>query len=227
MLTWIDWLMILGYFGVLAGVVVFSLRRNKIESGEDLFLGGRSTFPTRPRSAARYSPRGCSDRGLTNMGDAVMKAFIESGKAVMGIEFGSTRIKAVLVDDGFRVVAQGAHDWENRLVDGVWSYSLEDIEAGVRDAYAKCAADAEAKCDACRIRPLPAHGRERPGRRREALPAQARQKRLLRTGRTLSERSEHERENQSGRRSGRSRGPHGMLQVRRNIQAPTWASRRN
>ena len=42
MLTWIDWLMILGYFGVLAGVVVFSLRRNKIESGEDLFLGGRS-----------------------------------------------------------------------------------------------------------------------------------------------------------------------------------------
>ena len=42
MLTWIDWLMILGYFGVLAGVVMFSLKRNKIESGEDLFLGGRS-----------------------------------------------------------------------------------------------------------------------------------------------------------------------------------------
>jgi hypothetical protein len=42
MLTWIDWFIILGYFGVLAGVVVFSLRRNKIESGEDLFLGGRS-----------------------------------------------------------------------------------------------------------------------------------------------------------------------------------------
>ena len=140
------------------------------------------------------------------MGDAVMKAFIESGKAVMGIEFGSTRIKAVLVDEGFRVVAQGAHDWENRLVDGVWSYSLEDIEAGVRDAYAKCAADAEAKCGAkltrlteevCAARPAPGL---RPLRRREALPAQARQKRLLRTGRTLSERSEHERENQSGRR---------------------------
>ena len=41
-----------------------------------------------------------------------MKDFISAGKAVMGIEFGSTRIKAVLVDDGFRVVAQGAHDWE-------------------------------------------------------------------------------------------------------------------
>ena len=75
----------------------------------------------------------------------MMKSFIESGKAVMGIEFGSTRIKAVLVDDDFKVIAQGAHDWENKLVDGVWSYSLEDVESGVRDAYAKCAADVESK----------------------------------------------------------------------------------
>ena len=74
-----------------------------------------------------------------------MKDFISAGKAVMGIEFGSTRIKAVLVDDDFKVIAQGAHDWENKLVDGVWSYSLEDIESGVRDAYAKCAADVESK----------------------------------------------------------------------------------
>ena len=74
-----------------------------------------------------------------------MKDFISAGKAVMGIEFGSTRIKAVLVDDDFKVIAQGAHDWENKLVDGVWSYSLEDVESGVRDAYAKCAADVESK----------------------------------------------------------------------------------
>ena len=74
-----------------------------------------------------------------------MKDFISAGKAVMGIEFGSTRIKAVLVNDGFKVIAQGAHDWENKLVDGVWSYSLEDVESGVRDAYAKCAADVESK----------------------------------------------------------------------------------
>lgn len=74
-----------------------------------------------------------------------MKDFISEGKAVMGIEFGSTRIKAVLVDDDFKVIAQGAHDWENKLVDGVWSYSLEDVESGVRDAYAKCAADVESK----------------------------------------------------------------------------------
>ena len=86
-----------------------------------------------------------------------MKDFISEGKAVMGIEFGSTRIKAVLVDDGFKVIAQGAHDWENKLVDGVWSYSLEDVESGVRDAYAKCAADAEAKHGA-KIRSLAALG---------------------------------------------------------------------
>ena len=86
-----------------------------------------------------------------------MKEFIESGKAVMGIEFGSTRIKAVLVDDRFKVIAQGSHDWENSLVDGVWSYSLEEIESGLRDAYAKCAADAEAKHGA-KIRSLAALG---------------------------------------------------------------------
>ena len=79
-------------------------------------------------------------------GAGEMKAFIESGKAVMGIELGSTRIKAVVIDGSFRVVAQGAHDWENSLVDGVWSYSLDDVGEGVRSAFARCAADVEAKC---------------------------------------------------------------------------------
>ena len=74
-----------------------------------------------------------------------MNTVIESGKAVLGIEFGSTRIKAILIDEDFNVLASGAHEWENSLVDGVWSYSLEEIEAGVRDAYAKCAADVVAR----------------------------------------------------------------------------------
>lgn len=77
-----------------------------------------------------------------------MKSFIESGKAVMGIEFGSTRIKAVLIDDNFNVLAQGAHDWENQLVDGIWSYSTESIERGIRDAYAKCVAEVAVKYSA-------------------------------------------------------------------------------
>lgn len=63
----------------------------------------------------------------------------------LGIELGSTRIKAVLIDESFRTVAQGAHEWENALEGGYWSYSLEAVEAGVRDAYARCAADYEAK----------------------------------------------------------------------------------
>lgn len=60
---------------------------------------------------------------------------IEAGKAVLGIEFGSTRIKAVLVDEGGKPIASGAHDWENQLVDGIWTYSLDAIWSGLQDCY--------------------------------------------------------------------------------------------
>ena len=60
---------------------------------------------------------------------------ISRGEAVLGIEFGSTRIKAVLIDDQFKPIAQGAHDWENRFVDGVWTYSLDDIDNGLKSCY--------------------------------------------------------------------------------------------
>ena len=56
-----------------------------------------------------------------------VRTTIADGKAVLGIEFGSTRIKAVLVDEGHTPIAQGAHDWENQLVDGIWTYSLDAI----------------------------------------------------------------------------------------------------
>lgn len=67
------------------------------------------------------------------MGNA--KELIESGKAVLGIEFGSTRIKAILVNEKNQPIASGGHDWENRLVDGIWTYSLDEIWAGVQDCY--------------------------------------------------------------------------------------------
>ena len=60
---------------------------------------------------------------------------IQKGEAVLGIEFGSTRIKAVLIDDEFKPIAQGAHDWENKYVDGVWTYSLDDIDEGLKSCY--------------------------------------------------------------------------------------------
>jgi len=64
------------------------------------------------------------------------KQAIVSGQAALGIEFGSTRIKAVLIDAEHNVIGTGTHDWENRLEDGLWTYSLEDIHTGLQDCYA-------------------------------------------------------------------------------------------
>lgn len=66
---------------------------------------------------------------------------IEQGKTALGIEMGSTRIKAVLIGPDFSPVASGGHDWENRLEDGIWTYRLDDVWEGLRDCYAKLAAD--------------------------------------------------------------------------------------
>src|SRR5574344_643322 len=70
---------------------------------------------------------------------------IRSGKAILGIEFGSTRIKAVLINSENEPVAQGAFDWENALVDGIWTYSLDDIHHGLASAYAGMKADVQNK----------------------------------------------------------------------------------
>ena len=69
-----------------------------------------------------------------------IKKAIESGRCVIGIELGSTRIKSVLIGDDFAPIVSGAHDWENKLENGIWTYSEEDIWNGVRDSYAKLAA---------------------------------------------------------------------------------------
>lgn len=69
------------------------------------------------------------------------KTIIESGQAILGIEFGSTRIKAVLIDPDNRPIAQGSHTWENQLVDGMWTYSLDSIWSGLQDCYADLRAD--------------------------------------------------------------------------------------
>lgn len=73
------------------------------------------------------------------------KESILAGKTALGIEFGSTRIKAVLVDETHEPIAMGTHDWENRLENGVWTYSLDDIWTGLQDCYASLAKDVEAK----------------------------------------------------------------------------------
>lgn len=74
-----------------------------------------------------------------------VKNTIANGKAVLGIEFGSTRIKAVLVDENNMPIASGDHDWENRLENGMWTYTLEDIWTGLQDCYQKMTEDVKEK----------------------------------------------------------------------------------
>lgn len=75
------------------------------------------------------------------MSDA--RKIIESGESFLGIEFGSTRIKAVLIDATGKPLASGAYDWENDNIDGVWTYSLEEIENGLAGSYADLKKDVE------------------------------------------------------------------------------------
>ena len=79
------------------------------------------------------------------MGVNESRAAIEAGKACLGIEFGSTRIKAVLIDEAGLPIAQGAHDWENQLENGIWTYSMDAVWAGIQDSYAKLLEDVRAQ----------------------------------------------------------------------------------
>ncbi len=74
-----------------------------------------------------------------------IKHAIASGKTALGIELGSTRIKAVLVDESDTPIASGSHDWENRLENGIWTYSLDDVWTGIQDCYADLARDVKEK----------------------------------------------------------------------------------
>ena len=60
---------------------------------------------------------------------------IRSGKTVLGIELGSTRIKAVLIGEDHAPIVSGSHEWENRYENGVWTYSLEDVWSGLQECY--------------------------------------------------------------------------------------------
>lgn len=68
---------------------------------------------------------------------------IRAGKTSLGIEFGSTRIKAVLIDDTYTTIAAGDYGWASHLEDGLWSYSQEEIWTGLQTAYAALAKDVE------------------------------------------------------------------------------------
>ena len=62
-------------------------------------------------------------------------------KKILGVEFGSTRIKAVLINERAKVLASGSHEWENKLENGYWTYSLDAVWTGIQDAYSKLCKD--------------------------------------------------------------------------------------
>ena len=79
------------------------------------------------------------------MNNQTIEKAITEGRAFLGIELGSTRIKAVLIGPDHAPIASGGHDWENRLEDGVWTYSLEDAWAGLQNCYRSLAEDVRTK----------------------------------------------------------------------------------
>ncbi len=74
-----------------------------------------------------------------------VKEVILNGKTVLGIELGSTRIKAVLIDEKHQTIASGSHDWENSYENHIWTYSLKEIWEGLQDSYQKVAEEVKSK----------------------------------------------------------------------------------
>lgn len=74
-----------------------------------------------------------------------MKEKIQSGKTYLGIELGSTRIKACLIDDCYTPVASGSYEWENHFENGYWTYSLDEIHAGIQGCFADLSAHIQAQ----------------------------------------------------------------------------------
>ncbi|HIU74717.1 MAG TPA: ATPase, partial [Candidatus Pelethocola excrementipullorum] len=74
-----------------------------------------------------------------------VKAAIETGKTALGIELGSTRIKAVLIGEDNAPIASGDFAWENKYENGIWTYSLEDVWTGLQESYRKMAEDVKSK----------------------------------------------------------------------------------
>lgn len=71
--------------------------------------------------------------------------FMEADKTVLGIELGSTKIKGVIINENHEIIAEGSFGWENKLENGIWTYSMDDIQNGIRACFADLAADYKSK----------------------------------------------------------------------------------
>jgi len=81
------------------------------------------------------------------MNQTDIQAAIERGETALGIEFGSTRIKAVLIGHDHTSIASGSYDWENQYADGIWTYSLDDVWTGLQESYRALAEDVRTQYD--------------------------------------------------------------------------------
>ena len=79
------------------------------------------------------------------MENSKIKQEIMDGETMLGIELGSTRIKAVLIGKDYMPIAFGSHTWENRYEDGVWTYHLDDVWTGIQDSYQNLAQEVQEK----------------------------------------------------------------------------------
>lgn len=70
---------------------------------------------------------------------------VKDGEVSLGIELGSTRIKAVLVTRDFQTIASGSYVWENQFVDGVWTYPLDQVWTGIQTSYTQLVAEVQSK----------------------------------------------------------------------------------
>lgn len=84
-------------------------------------------------------------KNFSRKGGVYLMAEMDLTKTALGMEFGSTRIKAVLVDENDQPIASGSHSWENRHENGIWTYSLEDIREGMQSCYRALAAQVQQK----------------------------------------------------------------------------------
>ncbi len=76
-----------------------------------------------------------------------IKDIITEGKTALGIEFGSTRVKAVLIDEAAKPIASGSYDWENKFEGGYWTYSMEEVKTALKTCFGELQRDVKAKYD--------------------------------------------------------------------------------
>lgn len=79
------------------------------------------------------------------MDSRIVRESILQGNTALGIELGSTRIKAVLIDPNFEIISSGIYDWENKLIDGFWTYCEKEIITGIQEAFRQVSTEVQSK----------------------------------------------------------------------------------